>query len=219
MSREAGMAYRKLSIGLVSFIALIAANDGATAAACNTPFVVGDVFASVGNSTVNVFTPTGTSVCSLTNTSGTTFTTGSAFDSSGNFYVTNFGAGTVSLFNNTGGLVNSSFMSATNTPESIVIAETGPFSGSSFVGGPSAGATIQQFNTLTGALVHSYSVVGGNGTGGTDWGQFLSSSSSVFLYNGEGTQIKAFNLSTNTQLPNFPVLLPRVLSAASLLFE
>ena len=39
----------------------------AQAVPCTSPYVTGDVFASVGNSTVDVFTPTGTPVCSLNN--------------------------------------------------------------------------------------------------------------------------------------------------------
>ena len=115
------MTSRKLLMGLLSSTALMGAwgaLDGANAAACGSNcFVKGNVFASVGSSTVDVFTPTGTLVGTLNDASGTTDTTGSAFNSAGNFYVTNFGAGTVSLFNNSGTLVNSSFMTSNNTPE------------------------------------------------------------------------------------------------------
>jgi hypothetical protein len=183
---------------------------GATAVAAGTmpramagsPYVEGDVFASVGNSTVKVFTPTGALAVSLNDASGAAFTTGSAFDASGNFYVTNFGSGTISKFDNSGNLVAPSFMSSNNTPESIVVAGTGPFTGSSFVGGPGA-AVINQFNTSTGALIHSFSVAGGNDTGGTDWTELQSASSSNILYNGEGTKILSFNLATSTQNADF----------------
>ena len=161
------------------------------------------MFASVGNSTVNVYTPTGTLVCTLNDASGTPFTTGSGFDASGNLYVTNFGAGTVSKFDNMGNLISSSFMSSNNTPESIVNASSGPFAGSSFVGGPSSAAIINQFNTATGALTNSYNVQGGNGTGGTDWTELQSATGTNILYDGEGTVIRSFNLATLTQNPDF----------------
>lgn len=199
------MTARTLLIGLLGTTALTAGVGmipKAMAAPCTTPYVKGDVFASVGSSTVDVFTPTGSLVCTLNNGSGATFTTGSAFDSSGNFYVTNFGSGTVSKFNNSGTLINTSFMTSNNTPESIVVAGTGPFSGTSFVGGPGA-AVINQYNTATGAQVHSFSVQGGNGTGGTDWTELQSASSTNILYDGEGTAIRSFNLSTLTQNADF----------------
>ena len=171
----------------------------AQAVPCTTPYVTGDVFASVGNSTVDVFTPTGTPVCTLNDGSGSTFTTGSGFDSSGNFFVTNFGTETVSKFDNSGGLISSAFITSGNTPELIVNVSTGPFAGSSFVGGPGA-ATINQFNTSTGALIHSFAVAGGS-TGGTDWLDFISPTTAI--YDGEGYTIKSFNFQTSTQNADF----------------
>lgn len=199
------MTSRKLLIGLLGTTALTVGGGmipRAMAAPCSTPYVKGDVFASVGSSTVNVYTPTGSLVCTLNDGSGAEFTTGSAFDSSGNFYVTNFGSGTVSKFDNSGNLINSSFMTSNNTPESIVIDGTGPFSGTSFVGGP-GGARINQYTTSTGAQVNSFSVQGGNGTGGTDWTELQSATSTNILYDGEGTAIRSFNLATSTQNPDF----------------
>jgi hypothetical protein len=192
----------KLLVGLLGSTALVAATE-ANAAACSSAFVKGDVFASVGSGTVDVFTPTGTLVCNLNDGTGAEFTTGSGFDSAGNFYVTNFGSGGVSKFNNSGGLVASTFMAtgAVTTPESINIVSTGPYSGFSFVGGPDT-PSIDQFNTSTGALVKSYAVEGGNFTGGTDWTDMALDGNNI-LYDGEGTAIRSFNLTTNTQNADF----------------
>src|SRR5271169_6055766 len=135
------MASQKLLIGLLSTTALIAAwgvSERANAAACSTPYVKGDVFASIDSSTVDAFTPTGSLVCSLNDGSGTTFTTGSGFDAAGNFYVTNFGAGNVSKFNNSGGGLVTAFMTSNNTPESVDNQSKGFYAGSSLVGGPGA---------------------------------------------------------------------------------
>ena len=55
-----------------------------------------------------------------------------------------------------------------STPESFSPISVAPFSGSSFVGGP-GGAAIDQYDTATGALIKSFTVQGGNDTGGTDW--------------------------------------------------
>jgi hypothetical protein len=115
----------------------------------------------VGDGVVNVSTPTGVSVCSLDDGTGAQFTTGSGFDKAGNFYVTNFGPSGVSKFNNSGGLVASTFMApgAQFTPESVIPVSVGAFSGSSFVGGNGA-AAIDQYDTATGALIKSFSVCG-----------------------------------------------------------
>lgn len=102
-------------LGSAAAIVLSGALNGVQAAACSSPYVKGDVFASVGSSTVDVFTPNGILVCTLNDASGATFTTGSGFDAAGNFYVTNFGVGTVSQFDNSGTLLNSAYMSSNNT--------------------------------------------------------------------------------------------------------
>jgi len=202
------MASQKLLIGLLSTTALIAAwgvSERANAAACSTPYVKGDVFASIGSSTVDAFTPTGSLVCSLNDGSGTTFTTGSGFDAAGNFYVTNFGAGNVSKFNNSGGGLVTAFMTSNNTPESVDNQSKGFYAGSSLVGGPGA-ALINKYNTATGALINSYSVTGGNFTGGTDWVDTYNPTTGQVIYDGEGTIILSAILNANgttTQLANF----------------
>jgi hypothetical protein len=181
--------------------------DAVNAAACSTPYVKGDVFASVGRSTVDVFTPTGGLVCTLNDTTGAAFTTGSGFDAAGNFYVTNFGAGGVSKFNNSGGLVSATFMAATGvtSPESIDNQSSGFYAGTSLVGGPGT-PTINKFNTATGALINSYAVTGGNGTGGTDWVDTYNPATGQVIYDGEGTRVLSAILNANgttTQLADF----------------
>jgi hypothetical protein len=185
-----------------SAAALIAAATHANAGACSSAYVKGDVFASVGSGLVDVFTPTGTLLCSLNDGTGSTYTTGSGFDTAGNFYVTNFSLGTISKFNNSGTLLSSSFFTPAlgASDESLVNVSVGPFAGSTFVGG--SGAFINQYNTSTGALIKSFTVVGGNGTGRTDWID-LGLDGQTMLYDGEGSLIKSFNLSTSTQNADF----------------
>jgi PEP-CTERM motif len=192
---------RNLLIGLLGSTALVSATS-AHAAACSSPYVKGDVFASAGSGQVDVFTPTGTLVCNLNDGLGSV-TTGTGFDKAGNFYVTNFGAGGVTKFNNSGGLVASTFMAngGVTLPESINNVSTGPFAGSSFVGGPET-PVIDQFNTATGALIHTFNVTGGNGTNGTDWTDMALDGNNIY-YDGEGTKILSYNLTTNTQNPDF----------------
>lgn len=162
-------------------------------------YVAGDVFAAVGNGQVKVFTPTGTLVGTLNDLSGSTFTTGMAFDAAGNLYVTNFSTNNIAKFNNTGGLVATAWATTPSTPESIVSVATGTYAGKFFVAGPSA-ATINEFDA-TGALVHTFNVAGGNGTGGTDWIDFKNTD--TIYYDGEGNLIKSYNITTNTQGPDF----------------
>ena len=190
--------------GAASFGVLVVAGSApAEAAACSSPYVKGDVFASVGSGTVDVFNPTGGLACTLNDGTGATFTTGSGFDTAGNFYVTNFGPAGVSEFDNSGGLVAGTFMSPSSvtTPESINIVSTGTYAGSSFVGGPDTPA-IDQYSTSTGALIKSWSVEGGNLTNGTDWTDMALDGHTI-LYDGEGTAIRSFNLATNTQNADF----------------
>jgi hypothetical protein len=194
-----------LTGGLVTTLGAVALSGSvapALAAPCSSPFVKGDVFASVSGGIVDVFTPSGASVCSLDNGIGGT-QTGSGFDKAGNFYVTNFGSAGVSKFNNSGGLVASTFMApgAVTFPESFSPISVGPFTGSSFVGGPDT-PSIDQYDTATGALIKSFSVQGGNGTGGTDWVD-LRLDGHTILYDGEGSVIRSFDLATNTQGPDF----------------
>src|SRR5690348_3263381 len=90
--------------GAFGVLALSGAVAPASAAPCGSPYVKGDVFASVGSGTVDVLSPTGSLLCSLDDGTGVTCTTGSGFDKAGNFYVTNFGPAGVAKFNNSGGL-------------------------------------------------------------------------------------------------------------------
>ena len=168
-----------------------------------TTIPIGDVAVAVGNSQVKVFSPTGVLLETLNDGSGTPFTTGMVFDGSGNLYVTNFGAGNISKFDANGSLVSSSFMTASNIPESILINQAGNF----LVGGPSSTPTILQYSSAGGAPTATYSVQGGNGTGGTDWAD-LGADQNTLLYDGEGNRILSYNLATHTQNAPFATGLP-----------
>jgi hypothetical protein len=197
-------------LGAVSLVAVLGVAQGAYAAACSSAYVGGDVFASVGSSTVNVYTPTGALVCTLNDGSGTTFTTGSGFDASGNFYVTNFGTQNTSKFDNSGNLIATSWFSASQTMESVDNQSSGFYAGTSLVGGPST-PVINKFDTSTGALIHSYTVTGGNLTNGTDWLDVYNPTTGQVIYDGEGNVIHSAILNANgttTQLADFASNLP-----------
>jgi WD40 repeat protein len=161
-----------------------------------TPFVFGDVFASVGSGKVKVFTPTGVVVDLLNTTTGATETAGSAFDATGNFFVTGFQTSTLSKFNNSGGLLSANFIAGNNPPnnESLVFDKVGNF----YVGG-AGGNTIRKFNSA-GTLMNTFTVA--TQDRGTDWIDLAADQHTIF-YTSAGSEIKRFDTLTNTQLADF----------------
>lgn len=57
-------------------------------------------------------------------------------------------------------------------------------------------------STVSGALINTFNVQGGNGTGGTD-NIALGADGCTLYYDGEGTQILRYNVCTGTQLSDF----------------
>ncbi len=172
------------------------------AVALGSPITTGDVLVAVGNSQVKVFDQTGTLLQTLNDASGTPFTTGMVFDGSGNLYVTNFTTDTISKFDSNGNLIASTWATSNNTPESILVNAAGNF----LVGGPGANV-INEYTAAGGSPSVSFTVQGGNGTGGTDWTD-LEANQTTLLYDGEGTEILSYNLATKTQNPPFATGLP-----------
>lgn len=164
-----------------------------------TAYTIGDPFGSVGSSTVNEYTPTGTLVQALNDTTGSGFTTGSAFDAAGNFYVTNFSTGSISKFDSSGNLLNATFVTGLINPESISFDKAGNF----YVG--QAGSNqIKEYNSA-GTLINSFTVQTQNR--GTDWID-LQADQSTILYTSEGSTIFSFDTATNTQNTDFATGLP-----------
>jgi streptogramin lyase len=161
---------------------------------------LGNVFVAIGNGQVNEYTPNGTLVQTLNDTTGSFETTGMAFDSSGNLYVTNFSSGgTVSQFSSGGTLMNASFISGQANPESIAVDKTGNF----YIGDASLGQ-INQYNSsgvLTGTTTAARQ------DRGTDWID-LAADQKTILYTSEGTSILSVNTATNMQNANFANGLP-----------
>lgn len=162
-------------------------------------FTLGDVFASVGNGEVNVYTPTGTLVQTLNTTLGG-FTAGSAFDSQGNFYVTDFSAGNLSRFNPSGTLLGNFGSGYTTDPESIVFGSAG----NSFVGEADGDHHVQELSPTGANIGQFFPAVQDRGT---DWVDLASDQHTLF-YTSEGTSIKRFDVATNTQLTDFATGLP-----------
>ena len=176
-------------------------------------FKYSNVFASIGTDTsgnlgvVDEVAPVGTPMQTLVDGSGAGITTGTAFDAAGNLYITNFDKGTISKIDKAG-VVTSSFATprtdGQTRPESIRAVGILPNLSDLklYVGGPqtcASGACILQYD-FTGTLQRTILVGGAGSTGGTDWIEFLTPD--ILLYSGEGPEIRAYNVTTNTQLPD-----------------
>jgi hypothetical protein len=181
--------------------ALLALAGASTAGANGVPLNRGDVLAGVGTGNIKHFDSTGKLLDTLNTTSASNEDTGMCFDASGNLYATNFSSNTMSKFDNSGNLLVASFGSGfSEHPESCV------FDGQNnvFVGQPDGSKQVLKFNAL-GTLLGSTSQA--TGPRGTDWVD-LAPNGCTMSYTSEGSEIKRFNVCTNTQLSNFASGLP-----------
>jgi DNA-binding beta-propeller fold protein YncE len=116
------------------------------------PIAIGTVMVSTGNGRVTEFTQTGTVITQLNTTTGSSETTGSAFDSVGNFFVTDFEAQKLSKFDPSGILLAASFAGPFNAdPESIAFDAAGNF----YVGQADGSHHILKFGP-SGALLATF---------------------------------------------------------------
>ena len=160
---------------------------------------------------VSEFSPNGTLIKNFPDGSGTTSeTTGTAFDVAGNLYVTNWDFGTVSKLDKTGKVANPALMTPANDgqshPESIrAVGSKADLSDLKlYVGGPAC-ACVLVYDSA-GTLLKTINVAGAGSTKGTDWIEFLRPN--ILIYTGEGTEIKAYDIVANTQLPDLITGLP-----------
>jgi hypothetical protein len=183
------MCFSRLSS--VASVAALATGMVLSLPASAALFATGDVFASVGSGLVNVYKPDGTLITVL-NTGLGGFTTGSTTDKAGNFYVTNFSAGSVSKFDNNGNLLGTAAAGYT-TPESILFAKNG----TGYVGD----AGQNHIHTIGGP-----DITVATQDRGTDWID-LNANQTTFDYTSEGNSILRFD-TVGGQLSNFANGLP-----------
>jgi hypothetical protein len=175
-----------IAFALVAAVALVG-----TAQAGST-FQIGDVFVAIGGGQVEEFTPTGTPVQILDDTTGS-ITTGMAFDSSGNLYVTNFSVGSVSQFNVNGSLMNKNFITGQTNPESISFAySTGTGGHFPMLVGDAGRNTISQYGSSGGSSPTTWTVNIQNR--GTDWVDLQTDNHTVY-YTSEGSSILSYDIS------------------------
>jgi hypothetical protein len=163
----------------------------------------GTVLVGTGNGFVTEFDQNGNMLGQLNTMTGAPGDeqTGGAFDTLGNYFVTDFEENMVTKFDPTGALIGA-FGSGYNLfPESILF----DASGNAFVG--QAGSFVPgdgthhvlEFNP-SGVLLNTFvPAVEGRGT---DWIDLAADNCTLF-YASEGTHIKRFNVCTNTQLTDF----------------
>jgi hypothetical protein len=162
---------------------------------------IGNVLVSLENGLVGEFTPTGAFVQNLDTTKGPTIiTSGSAFDSAGNFYVADFNANDVSEFDPTGTLIGS-FGSGYNSDDESIVFDA---AGNVYVGQADGSHLLLKFSP-TGTPITSFAPA--IEERGTDWND-LEADQCTMLYTSEGVLVKSFNVCTNSQNPDFASGLP-----------
>jgi hypothetical protein len=194
-----GAAWRRLvmAVALVLVIGCVATliSPAEKAGADGTVFQSGQVFASVGFSQVNVYdASSGNLLSTLTDDTNEPYTTGSAFDASGNFYVADDYNGDISEFSSTGTPMGQ-FATGLQNPLSIVFD-----SGGNMYVGQQTTPYIAEFSP-TGQRLPDIGPVATE-LYGDDWID-LASDQCTFYYTTEGTDILRFNKCTNSQESNF----------------
>ena len=145
------------------------------------------MFASVSQGSVQWHKPDGTLVSTLSD-GGYGYTTGSAFDSSGNLYVTNLSLSQVDKYDNTGSYLGT-FGGGYSTPESILFDAAGHV----YVG--NLGGFVLKF-AADGTQLASYA------TGRVDWMDLAADQCTLF-FDEEGGAIHRYDVCADQPLSDF----------------
>ncbi len=165
-------------------------------ARADTVFSSGQVFVSYGFGDVDVYDTGGNYLTSLTDTTGSQFTAGSAFDSQGDVFVAEGSTGDISEFDPAGNPLPT-FASGLSNPAALVFDSAG-----NLYVGQVRSPYIAEFSP-TGQRMPD---IGPLKTElfGADWID-LSSDQCTFYYTSERSDVMRYNMCTNTQLPDFNV--------------
>lgn len=188
----------------LAVVALVLINGaGSPSPAQASTWVVGDVFAGVGNGQYQVYSNTG--VFKETISQGMPgFTTGCAFNSAGDLYTTNFSQTKVVVLagahpHSVLQVIDTAAQSPGGQSESIVFAANGHF----YVGHPFGDQDIHRYNAV-GAFQQKYDVAFENV--GSDWIDLAVDQQTMF-YTSEGRRILRFNVSgAGAQMGDFATL-------------
>ena len=177
------------------------------------PNQLGQLFVSLGNGLVGVFKSDGTFLGAIN--TGQVLDAGLEFDATGNLYVTTFNTPIgVVKFDTNGKLVGPFGSGYSGNPESIVFNQAGDAIVGAAQNNPNANcppppaspptAPIFEFSP-SGTLMNTFQAI--TECRGTDWVELLKDQRTL-LYTSEGKLVKSFNISTNTQNPDFASGLP-----------
>jgi hypothetical protein len=201
MKKSLHSSIGKFAALLAGALSLASVVTPQAAHADGVPLSQGDVLAATGSGRVRHFNPSGSLLDTLNTTSGSNFTTGMCFNSSGDLFVTNISELTISEFDPQGNLLKATWATVPTSPESCTVDAADHM----YVGGPSS-PTIYEYDS-TGTKVNEFTVKGGSGTVGTDWLD-LAADQCTILYTGEGKEILSYNVCTQTQNPDVTTSLP-----------
>ena len=162
-------------------------------------FARGDVFASVGGGHVNRYDGAGHFIETLDTGVGG-FTTGCGFDADTHLYVTNFGAGSVSEFDDDGKLIGVFGSGYSGSPESILF----DGKGDAYVGAVNGDNDIRKFDA-NGTPLAKFDVAIDDR--GSDWIELASDQCTMF-YTSEGKKILRYDVCQDKQLADFVTNLP-----------
>lgn len=184
------LAIAALSVGGFGLLATVPAY----ASTWNT----GDVYAGVGGGNYNVYDNAGVFKETISDGSGTQFTTGCAFNNSlDKLYTTNFSNQNVIVYNDPHPhTMAQTIVTGDASPESVVFASSGDF----YIGHADGAHAIQRYNSA-GVLQQAYAAA--IEARGTDWLDLASDQKTMF-YTSEGGLIKRFDVSgAGAQLADF----------------
>ncbi len=176
-----------------------------TPTATPTPgYAVDSVFAGVGANKINVYDPAGQLLQVLDTGSQSAREKGMCFDASGNLYVANFDAQTLSKFDVHGHLRAARwagpFTADPKDPESCVVDSAGHI----YVGivafeSTARGGVLHKYDADGHLLATYHPAVDGRGV---DWID-LATNNCTLYYTSEGTGVKRFDICANRQLADF----------------
>lgn len=190
-------------LAIAAAVAIFAATgtNPTTTHADGVPLAIGDVLAGTGTGQIKHFDNTGTLLDTLDKTTSNTEDTGMCFDGSLNLHATNFADNSMSVFDSGGNLVGPFGSGFNADPESCVV----DAAGNVYVGQADGTADVLKFDSA-GTLVDSFDVA--TTARGSDWID-LAADQCTLQYTSENSEVKRYNVCTDTQLPDFATGLAR----------
>ena len=156
----------------------------------------GNLFAGVGGGKINRYDPRGRLLAVVSTGSRRSEVKGMCFDATGNLYVTNFDARTMSKFDNRSRLVAVPWGSRFRSNPSSCVADR---AGHVYVGEVLGSNQLLKFDAR-GRLIATYKPA--REFAGVDWIDLAGDQCTIF-YTSEGNTIKRFDVCKNRQLPDF----------------